>query len=90
MDGIRFNPISSIEMFILVLVIFAIFFILFLGPRINKRKLVNKNEHGSSKFADMKEIEKTFVKASSLCPPCMTVLSCALMLASLPRPNHSC
>ena len=26
---------------------------------LNKRKLENKNEHGSSKFADMKEIEKT-------------------------------
>ncbi len=62
MDSIRFDSINSIEMFILVLVLFAIFFILFLEPRLNKRKLENKNEHGSSKFADMKEIEKTFVK----------------------------
>ena len=62
MDSIKFDSINSIEMFILVLVLFAIFFILFLEPRLNKRKLENKNEHGSSKFADIKEIEKTFVK----------------------------
>lgn len=62
MDSIRFNAMTSIEFVILILVLFAIFFILYLEPRLNKRKLENKNEHGSSKFADMKEIEKTFVK----------------------------
>lgn len=62
MDSVKFDSISSIETFILVLVLFTIFFILFLEPRLNKRKLENKNEHGSSKFADMKEIEKTFIK----------------------------
>lgn len=53
---------SSIEIIIFILVIFAMIFILFIEPRISKRKLENKNEHGSSKFADMKEIEKTFIK----------------------------
>ena len=62
MDSVKFAPMTSIELFILLLVIFAIFFILFLEPRLNKRKLENKNEHGSSKFADMKEIERNFVK----------------------------
>ena len=62
MNNVRFNPMSSIEIIILILVIFAMIFILFIEPRINKRKLENKNEHGSSKFADMKEIEKTFIK----------------------------
>ena len=61
MDSVKFAPMTSIELFILLLVIFAIFFILFLEPRLNKRKLENKNEHGSSKFADMKEIERNFV-----------------------------
>ena len=62
MNNVRFNPLSSIEIIILILVIFAMIFILFIEPRISKRKLENKNEHGSSKFADMKEIEKTFIK----------------------------
>ena len=62
MNNVRFNPMSSIEIIILMLVIFAMIFILFIEPRISKRKLENKNEHGSSKFADMKEIEKTFIK----------------------------
>jgi len=62
MDSIRFNAMTSIEFVILILVIFAIVFILFIEPRLSKRKLENKNEHGSSKFADMKEIEKAFIK----------------------------
>lgn len=62
MNNVRFNPMSSIEIIILILAIFAMIFILFIEPRISKRKLENKNEHGSSKFADMKEIEKTFIK----------------------------
>lgn len=62
MENIRFDTINSIELFILILVIFTIIFIVFLYPILNKKVLENKNEHGSSKFADMKEIEKTFVK----------------------------
>ena len=62
MESIRFDSISSAELLILLLAIFAIIFILFLEPRLSKRKLENKHEHGSSKFADMKEIENTFVK----------------------------
>ena len=62
MDSVKFAPMTSIELFILLLVIFAIFFILFLEPRLNKRKLENKNEHGSSKFADLKEIQNIFIK----------------------------
>jgi len=62
MDYIRFDPITSIELFILLLVISVIIFILFLEPRLSNKRLVNKNEHGSSKFADLKEINKTFKK----------------------------
>lgn len=61
MDSIRFNPLSMVEIIILLIVIAAILFIL-LEPRFSKRKLENKNEHGSSKFADLKEIQNTFVK----------------------------
>ena len=61
MDAIRFNPLSMIEIIILLIVIGTILFIL-LEPRFSKRKLENKNEHGSSKFADLKEIQNTFVK----------------------------
>ncbi len=61
MDIIRFNPLSMVEIIILLIVIAAILFIL-LEPRFNKRNLENKNEHGSSKFADLKEIQNTFVK----------------------------
>lgn len=63
MDSIRFNPLSMVEIIILLIVIAAILFIL-LEPRFSKRKLENKNEHGSSKFADLKEIQNTFVKES--------------------------
>ncbi len=35
---------------------------LFIQPRLSKTKVSNKNEHGSSKFADLKEIKKTFDK----------------------------
>lgn len=62
MNSVRFNTINSIEIVILILVLFAIIFILFIEPRLNRRKLENKNEHGSSKFADMKEIKQNFVK----------------------------
>lgn len=61
MDSIRFNSLSMVEIIILLVVITAILFIL-LEPRFSKRKLENKNEHGSSKFADLKEIQSTFVK----------------------------
>ena len=63
MDYIKFDGISSVELIILLGIIVAIVFI-FLEPRFSNKKLVNKNEHGSSKFADMKEINKTFKKES--------------------------
>lgn len=61
MESIKFNSLSIIEIIILLIVIITILFIL-LEPRLSKRKLENKNEHGSSKFADLKEIQNTFVK----------------------------
>lgn len=39
-----------------------IIFILIIEPRLSRRKLANKNEHGSSKFADFKEIKRNFDK----------------------------
>lgn len=62
MDTIRFDPISYPMMILLFLVIGMIIFILIIEPRISKRKLSNKNEHGSSKFADTKEIKTNFEK----------------------------
>lgn len=43
-------------------VVGVLFFLIYVEPRLSKRKVTNKNEHGSSKFADIKEIEKTFDK----------------------------
>lgn len=55
----------SYPMFILLMVVLAlIIFLLFIEPRLNKKKLINKNEHGSSKFADIKEIRANFTKES--------------------------
>ena len=61
MDSLRFDSIPQVQILLLILVIIAIVFI-FLEPRFGKRKLTNKNEHGSSKFADLKEIQNTFKK----------------------------
>lgn len=53
----------SYPMFILLMVVLAlIIFLLFIEPRLNKKKLISKNEHGSSKFADIKEIQTNFTK----------------------------
>ena len=62
MDSIRFDPISYPMLILLFIVIGMIIFILIIEPRISRRKLSNKNEHGSSKFADFKEIKKNFDK----------------------------
>lgn len=62
MDSIRFDPISYPMLVLLFIVIGMIIFILIIEPRISRRKLSNKNEHGSSKFADFKEIKKNFDK----------------------------
>ncbi|MBQ4584498.1 MAG: type IV secretory system conjugative DNA transfer family protein [Bacilli bacterium] len=62
MDSIRFDPISYPMLILLFIVIGMIIFILIIEPRLSRRKLANKNEHGSSKFADFKEIKKNFDK----------------------------
>ena len=62
MDSIRFNSLSEFEIILLLGIICIIIFIIFLQPKLSKKKLENKNEHGSSKFADMNEIKKTFQK----------------------------
>ncbi len=61
MNYLKFDSISSIEIIILILISLSIIFIL-LEPRLSKKNLVNKNEHGSSKFADIDEIKKNFIK----------------------------
>ncbi len=59
---IKFDSISY-PMFILLLIVISLMvFILIIEPRIAKRKLINRNEHGSSKFADEKEIKKILIK----------------------------
>ena len=62
MDSIKFEPMSYPMFILLLIVIGMIIFILIIEPRISKRKLSNKNEHGSSKFADLKEIKNNFDK----------------------------
>lgn len=62
MDSIRFEPMPFIQIVILVFVLIAMFYIWYLEPRLSRKKVINKNEHGSSKFADKKEIESIFVK----------------------------
>ncbi|MDO5569421.1 MAG: type IV secretory system conjugative DNA transfer family protein [bacterium] len=62
MDNIKFDPLSYPMLILLFIVVSLMIFILIIEPRISKRKLVNKNEHGSSKFADEKEIKKNFEK----------------------------
>ena len=56
------NNLSFFYVLILFLVIGAIIFIVLIQPRLNQRKVKNKNEYGSSKFATKKEITKTFKK----------------------------
>lgn len=60
MENVRFDTISTPMILLLLIVIVLIIFLLIIEPRIAKRKLSNKNEHGSSKFADIKEIKKNF------------------------------
>ena len=62
MNNIKFDTMSFFELFLLIIILIVIFYIWYLEPKINRKKLVNKNEHGSSKFANKKEIENTFVK----------------------------
>ena len=62
MDNLRFDTLNSIELIVLLLFISIIIFILFLSPKFSTKKIKNKNEHGSSKFADINEIRNTFVK----------------------------
>jgi len=62
MDSVRFDTLSPPMFLLLVLVLLILIFLLVIEPRISKRKLINKNEHGSSKFADFKEIQQNFDK----------------------------
>lgn len=62
MNSIKFDSMTPIQFIILLLVVSVLLFLLYLEPRLGKKKLTNRNEHGSSKFADIKEIRKTFIK----------------------------
>ena len=62
MNNLRFDTINSVELYVLLFLIFIIIFILFFFPKFNSKKLMNKNEHGSSKFASTKEIRESFDK----------------------------
>lgn len=54
---------QSIGMYLILLLVIAIIvFLIFIEPKIGKKKVKNKNEHGSSKFADLNEIKKIFDK----------------------------
>ena len=62
MDNIKFDAISPSMTLLLFLIIGLILFILIIEPKLSRRKLKNNNEHGSSKFADIKEIKENFDK----------------------------
>ena len=62
MEYIKFDGLTLPMLFILYITLGLIIFFLIIEPRISKRKLANKNEHGSSKFADLKEIKNNFDK----------------------------
>ena len=62
MEDLKFDVISLFQLIILLFVFLGIIFIIFLLPKFSRQKIINKNEHGSAKFADIKEIKNTFVK----------------------------
>ena len=62
MDNIKFDAMSPSMILLLFLIIGLILFILIIEPKLSRRKLKNNNEHGSSKFADIKEIKENFDK----------------------------
>lgn len=62
MDNIKFDAMSPSMTLLLLLIIGLILFILIIEPKLSRRKLKNNNEHGSSKFADIKEIKENFDK----------------------------
>lgn len=62
MDNIKFDAMSPSMTLLLFLIIGLILFILIIEPKLSRRKLKNNNEHGSSKFADIKEIKENFDK----------------------------
>ena len=62
MDNIKFDAMSPSMTLLLFLIIGLILFILIIETKLSRRKLKNNNEHGSSKFADIKEIKENFDK----------------------------
>ena len=62
MDNIKFDAMSPSMTLLLFLILGLILFILIIEPKLSRRKLKNNNEHGSSKFADIKEIKENFDK----------------------------
>ncbi len=62
MENLKFDVIPLFQLIILLFVFLGIFFIIFLLPKLSRQKIINKNEHGSAKFADIKEIKNTFIK----------------------------
>ena len=66
MSSVKFESMSYSMFLLLLVVIGMILFLLIFEPRFSKRKLKNKNEHGSSRFANKKEIEKNYQKESLL------------------------
>ena len=62
MDNVKFEGLSPPMLVIILISLSLIIFFLIIEPKIFKKKLSNKNEHGSSKFADLKEIKKNYNK----------------------------
>ena len=60
----RFDKITKPLIIVLVFDLILLFLLLLLDPTILKKKLKNNNEHGSSRFASVKEIKRTFTKSN--------------------------
>ena len=60
----KFDKITKPLIIVLVFDLILLFLLLLLDPTILKKKLKNNNEHGSSRFASVKEIKRTFTKSN--------------------------
>ena len=56
MSSVKFESMSYSMFLLLLVVIGMILFLLIFEPRFSKRKLKNKNEHGSSRFANKQTV----------------------------------
>lgn len=59
---IKLDTVPLYMIIILLIVFLILFFLIIIEPQLYRKKLSNKNEHGSSKFATVKEIKQYYKK----------------------------